>query len=486
MTEATLPMIIQGGMGVAISDWRLARAVAQQGQLGVVSGTGVDTVMVRRLQDGDVGGHVRQAMAHFPIPGVADAIIARYFLPEGRPAGQPYKLMPMFRQQIGLAREQVLVMAAFVEVTLAKMGHNGLVGINLLTKVQMPNLALLYGAILANVDVVLMGAGIPLEIPLALDALAAHQPAQLTFEVEGLPSGTTEYLRFDPADLWAELPAPLARPAFLPIISSNSLATMLLRRSGSRIDGFIVEGPTAGGHNAPPRGKLQLNDQGEPIYGPRDAVDLAKLGELGLPFWIAGGAGSPEALQQALAQGAAGIQVGTLFAYCAESGLAEPYKQSVVAAVNRGEVTVRTDPLASPTGYPFKVVHWADEPPGMEKRQRICDLGYLRSAYKTPEGRINFRCPSEPIETYVKKGGAREETVGRQCLCNALMTNAGFGQVCKDGSTEPALLTSGDDLVKMDGFLAGRASYTAQDVLDYLLAGAPADAQQPQHAGVAW
>ena len=37
------PTIIQGGMGAAISNWRLARAVAKEGQLGVVSGTALAT-----------------------------------------------------------------------------------------------------------------------------------------------------------------------------------------------------------------------------------------------------------------------------------------------------------------------------------------------------------------------------------------------------------------------------------------------------------
>jgi NAD(P)H-dependent flavin oxidoreductase YrpB (nitropropane dioxygenase family) len=68
------PMIIQGGMGVAISNWRLARTVSQLGQLGVVSGTGIDTVMVRRLQDGDPGGHVRRAAAHFPVPALVQRV----------------------------------------------------------------------------------------------------------------------------------------------------------------------------------------------------------------------------------------------------------------------------------------------------------------------------------------------------------------------------------------------------------------------------
>ena len=40
-------------MGVATSGWRLARAVSQLGQLGVVSGTLLAVVLARRLQEGD-------------------------------------------------------------------------------------------------------------------------------------------------------------------------------------------------------------------------------------------------------------------------------------------------------------------------------------------------------------------------------------------------------------------------------------------------
>ena len=91
-TSEALPQIIQGGMGVAVSNWRLANAVSRAGQLGVVSGTGVDTVLVRRLQDGDPGGHVRRAMARFPIPGVAEEILRRYFRADGRPGDAPYAI----------------------------------------------------------------------------------------------------------------------------------------------------------------------------------------------------------------------------------------------------------------------------------------------------------------------------------------------------------------------------------------------------------
>jgi NAD(P)H-dependent flavin oxidoreductase YrpB (nitropropane dioxygenase family) len=468
-----LPTVIQGGMGIGVSGWRLARAVSSLGQLGVVSGTAIDSVFVRRLQEGDPEGHVRRAMAHFPIAGVAAAALRRYFREGGRPADTPYRMLPMYQRGVGEARERLTMLASFVEVWLAKEGHEGAVGINLLTKLQLPNLSALYGAMLAGVEYVLMGAGIPREIPGVLDALAAHQPASIRLEVDGAPPEFDSTIRIDPGDHWAgATPTPLTRPRFLPIIASNSLATMLARKASGRIDGFIIEGPTAGGHNAPPRGALELNQRGEPIYGKRDEVDLAKIRELGFPFWLAGGTGSPTALRAALDAGAAGIQVGTLFAFAEESGIAAEYKASVLMHAARGEVEIFTDPEASPTGYPFKVVRWPDDPVLAEgPRERVCDLGYLRTAYLRPDGRLGYRCSGEPEDAYVAKGGRVEDTAGRRCLCNALMANIGHPQARADGRLEPPLLTSGDDLVSITGFLAGRTRYTAADVLRYLLGG---------------
>ena len=146
MQSVTLPMIIQGGMGAGVSDWRLANAVSRAGQLGVVSGTALDTILVRRLQDGDVGGHMRRAMAQFPIPAATERTLKRHFNEGGRQAGAPYMLLPLYKAEMSVERQQLLMLSAFVEVYLAKEGHNGLAGINLLTKIQQPNLATLYGA----------------------------------------------------------------------------------------------------------------------------------------------------------------------------------------------------------------------------------------------------------------------------------------------------------------------------------------------------
>ena len=466
---ARWPLVIQGGMGAGVSSWTLARAVSLRGQLGVVSGTGLDTIFVRRLQDGDIGGHIRRAMARFPIPRVSADVLRRYFLPGGRPLGTPYKLLPMYKQVVSVARHQLTMLANFVEVHLAKEGHTGTVGINLLTKIQLPNLASLYGAMLAGVDYVLMGAGIPREIPGVLDAFAEHRPARIRFDVEGQAPGEAEHLTLDPRTLGTDASIPLARPRFISIVAAHSLATTLARKANGRVDGFVVEGPTAGGHNAPPRGELHLNERGEPIYGERDAVDLNRVRELDLPFWLAGGAGSPGQLRHALTNGAAGVQVGTLFAYCNESGLSDHLKRTVIEHALHGDLDVFTDPRASPTGYPFKVVRWPGSDAARAARTRRCDLGYLRTPYRRDDGRIGYRCPAEPVEDYVAKGGALADTEGRQCLCNGLMANIGHPQWRDGGTEEPPLLTSGDDLLNIRTFLGARTAYTAADVIDYLL-----------------
>src|ERR1035438_7916158 len=94
------PVLIQGGMGVGVSGWQLARAVAAAGQLGVVSGVALDAVLARRLQCGAPGGDVRRALADLPLAGVAERIIGRYYVPGGIKGGQPFRPVP----RLGLRR----------------------------------------------------------------------------------------------------------------------------------------------------------------------------------------------------------------------------------------------------------------------------------------------------------------------------------------------------------------------------------------------
>src|ERR1035437_10934201 len=100
MTQAgEWPRVIQGGMGVAVSGWRLATTVSRMGQLGVVSGTALAVVHARGLQDGDPGGHLRRGLSAFVDRAVAARIQERYFRPGGRPAGGGYRAVPVPRQR---------------------------------------------------------------------------------------------------------------------------------------------------------------------------------------------------------------------------------------------------------------------------------------------------------------------------------------------------------------------------------------------------
>lgn len=469
--------IIQGGMGVAVSSWRLARAVASLGQLGVVSGTALDTVLARRLQLGDPDGALRAALARFPYPDVTQRALARHFIASGKAADAPFRPVPMPTLDPGREQVELTVLGAFVEVWLAKSGHDGRIGINLLEKIQLQTLPTLYGALLAGVDCVLMGAGIPRHIPQALAALAAGARAEIPVDVEDAPAGARYVARWDPAQLACGPPPTLRRPEFLAIVSSASLAAALERRTGGAVDGFVLEQPSAGGHNAPPRGALRLSPQGEPLYGPRDEPDLAALRAVGRPFWLAGSYGTPRGLAYALAQGAAGVQVGTAFAWCEESGLTPAIRRAGIAASRAGRTRVFTDPDASPTGFPFKVLALEgslSDPALAAERERVCDLGLLRRPFRRPDDTIGYRCPAEPIADYVRKGGSVEDALRRKCICNALSADVGLEQVRRGGGHELPLVTAGLDAARVADFcLPGRDTYSAADVVARILAGVP-------------
>ena len=193
----------------------------------------------------------------------------------------------------------------------------------------------------------------------------------------------------------------LRRPKFLAIVSHHALAHALALKATGEVNGFVVEGPIAGGHNAPARGK-EISESGEPIYGERDKPDLAKIRDLGKPFWLAGGYASPGKLDEAKSTGATGIQVGSAFALCDESGMREDIKRELRRRSFAGDIRVMANPLVSPSGFPFQVVDLEgslSDPAVYGARKRSCSLGYLVEAYKTTKGDISFRCPSDPIPT---------------------------------------------------------------------------------------
>lgn len=475
-----LPRIIQGGMGVAISGWELANAVARRGEMGVVSGTILEVVMARRLQLGDPGGHVRRALDRFPFRAAAKRIVDDYYVPADGSGAKQHKNVRTFTVEPGLPLQELTVAANFVEVYLAKEGHSGPVGINYLRKIELPIPFSVYGAMLAGVDYVIVGAGNPQEMPRLISELADHRETRLPLRVQGMTSNDPAVeMRFNPADVHGGNPPAISRPRFLAIVASADLAVALAKLPEPP-DGFVVEEPSAGGHNAPPRGPRRTDDLDQPIYDERDDVDLGRLRALGLPFWLAGSYGTPDGLVRAVREGAAGVQVGTAFAFCQESGLVPDLKRQITRQVADGTVEVRSDWRASPTGFPFRIVQvdgtLSDERV-YDDRRRVCDLGALRVPYKTESGSIGYRCPAEPLRAYSDiKGGRAANTEGRLCLCNGLLATAGLPQYrAKTEYQEPALVTAGSDFGGVRELMArlttGGSFYTAADVLDYLASG---------------
>jgi NAD(P)H-dependent flavin oxidoreductase YrpB (nitropropane dioxygenase family) len=206
----------------------------------VISGTGIDVVMIRTLQKGDPNGDVRRALATFPDQHMAQRILDKYYIPGGKDATQPFRPLPMWTVDPPQTLLEVTVAANYCEVWLAKHNQDGtptggLVGINRLTKVQLPTIASLYGAMLADVDYVIMGAGIPLQVPGVLDDLANNHDTTFPVEVQGLDEQFA--IKFSPKEFWKAAGKPylaeikLKRPDFVPIVSSVVLAQSMLKRA---------------------------------------------------------------------------------------------------------------------------------------------------------------------------------------------------------------------------------------------------------------
>ena len=459
------PEIIQGGMGIAISNWELARTTSMEGCLGVVSGTAIETVFIRRLQQGDKDRVLLEAISSFPNAIMAKRIYNQYHIPGGKKESEPYKLAPMGTIKPTRELVELQILASYVEVYLAKSGHSGMIGMNLLEKIQLPTLPVLFGAILASVDCILMGAGIPISIPGALDSLASWQKTSLKLHVDDNPNKEEFFVEFDPKDYLNPVYCwELKRPDFFAIVSSEIVAKNLLRKATGSIEGFIVENHTAGGHNAPPR---SVDASGNKNYGDRDQANIQAFVDMNVPFWLAGGFATKEGLNRAIRMGANGIQIGSAFALCEESGMQNSLKRSLIQRNKNKYTVVKTDFNLSPTHYPFKSTD-IDENEGYVRERRSCDLGYLRTPFNRGNGEIGYRCAGEPTKNFLAKGGKADECEGKTCLCNRLLATAGYPQT-RMGNTERPLITTGDDLSFINELTqSGKNSYSAKEIIDLL------------------
>ena len=499
-------------MGVYVSNWRLAKAVAMErpGEtVGTVSGTALDVVYVRLLQLGDPGGHARRAFSALDAKFGSDVgrrICDRYFIEGGKAPDALFRSAPMqvvrseegkttFSAANGASASiplkldesiiELLIATGFAEVWLAKEGHDGRVFINFLNKIELPLIYVMYGAMLAGVDGVIIGAGNPDGLPAICSRLANHAEVTRSLAVLYAGPGETFTISFDPRQVanGAFAQEPLRRPAFLAIASLEELVKALAESDSEAPDGFIIEHHTAGGHNANPVGPLKMDDAGQPIYSERDEPDLAAIRSIGVPFWMAGGYGSHAGLQKALAVGAFGVQVGTAFALAEESGMKPEFRSAILKELRNGtdDAALVKTTIFSPTGFSFKVVQLdgtLSDDDVYESRRRVCDIGLLqqRGMSKPDEDgtRTLFqRCPAAPIDSYVKQRGLERNTEERRCLCNGLLSCVGLGQVKKlngKWTEEPAIVTLGN---RLDGVRRlsrqGQSPYHAQDVVADIL-----------------
>lgn len=409
----------------------------------------------------------------FPDYEMAERVFNRYYVPDGIPATKPFRNIEQYSLRPSRDLIELTICANFCQVWLAKENHDYPIGINFLEKVQMPHLYALYGALLAKVDYLFIGAGIPMQIAAVLGKLVRHEPATYTMYVLGADKSAKYQMHFNPRDFIRQTLPELRRPKFYPIISSSVIAHVMTKPGQEFPDGWIVETDKAGGHSASPRGKALWTATGEPLYGIRDEIDFEHLRRIGLPFYLAGAFASPEMLAQAKALGAAGIQVASIFALSNQSWIEPNLRSYIRREAYNGRLTVFNDPNASSTGFPFKVVRI----PGTlgdarvyAQRHRICDIGGLLQPYIRDDGSIGYRCSAEPIRGYVKKGGNVENTENTMCLCNGLHATVGLGQRLKNGKTEPPVVTLGQDLSFLRHLMADEnTGYTIRDVIQYLL-----------------
>ena len=379
----------------------------------------------------------------------------------------------------------MLIATGFAEVWLAKEGHEGKVFINFLHKIELPLIYALYGAMLAGVDGVIVGAGNPGTLPALCRLLAKHATVHHEISVLYRKPGEAFSLRFDPQQVAGGKFAAreLQTPAFLAIVSLERLAQTLAKSESAAPDGFIIEHHIAGGHNANPLGPLTKDALGQPVYGAKDDPDIAAIRAIGKPFWMAGGYASKPKLQEALAAGASGVQVGTLFALSEESGMKPEYRSAVLAALRDGvdDADLVHTTTYSPTGFSFKVAQLPETLSDDEvyaRRRRVCDIGMLQQiGFGQPDEtgtRTLFRrCPAGPINTFLKNRGLARHTDERRCLCNGLLACVGLGQVHEvrgERLEEPAIVTLGNHL---DGVRRlsrqGQTHYHVEDVVADIL-----------------
>lgn len=502
MTLVTGAEKIRGGaMGLFITNDLLPRAISLAGGMGMTSVEGIDHIVARLLQKGDPTGSILRTVDEFEDRFNAYELsdyVRSLYVPGGIPKGQPFRQLPMFGINPDKRIEGLNVFGGYWIVRAAKMGRylkgpEVKIAANKLEEVQTPVMAVTFGVMLAGGNEIEISAGLPFQMRENIRKLCALESVNYNLDVHhGTDEKKEEFKRymvhFNPRKYIGRLDHELKEPKITGVASSNVAAKVLTdkKRHPNAIDQLKVELPQkTGGHSTKPR-VIAYNKRGEYEYGSKDEIDLSLVrrltGDIGIPFTLAGGFSTPEAVKEAIEYlGAQSVTVATAFQYCVESGLPQNVKQAIIRQALKGQLDVFNDPDISPTFYAFRVDRNIEGVPSIgnddiykdwSTNHRACTIGRLRER-TTHKGRLTWICKAEPVEDYARKGGKIEDTEGAGCLCENLLSGIGLGQTHKDGYQVPALYSSGTEQGQdfLPGVLHGRNSYTARDVIEFLVSG---------------
>ena len=372
--------IVQGGMGVGVSAHRLAAAVAREDALGTIASV-------------DLRHHHPDLMDQ--CKDVRDrAVLDRL------------NLVALDRE-IRLAREQ--------------SEGRGAIAVNVMKAVDQ-HAALVRQCCESGADAIVMGAGLPLDLP----------------------------------DLCADSPD----VALIPILSDARGVTVVLRRwlrKNRMPDAIVIEHPRhAGGH----LGATRIEDLNDPRFEFDRVIDEVMLAfrEQGIesekiPLIAAGGINSHEKLRDVLALGYSAAQLGTAFAVTTE-GDAHPNFKKVLAGAKSEDIVE----FISVAGLPARAVRttWLDR--------------YLRRESVLQQEAADWAAKKLPPDPVARCSGAL------QCLttCGLRDGIAKIGQFCIDTQLAAALrgeLARGLFFRGAASVPFGEAIRPVRELIDYLLTG---------------
>ena len=260
------PPIIQGGMGVRVSGASLAAAVSNTGALGVIASVGIGK-----------------------------------------------------EEEVGIiGYEKTCELELQKEIKKAKQITKNPIGVNIMVALSNYE-SLVKSAIGAGVNVVILGAGLPLKLPELAGSLHIK---------------------------------------FIPIISSGRAAEIICKvwqRKYKRLpDALILEGPLAGGHLG--FSEDELKDKSvrlEAILS--DVIKVTKqyegLFNTKIPVVVAGGIFDGKDIARVLKLGASGVQMATRFVCTHECDVSLKYKEEYLKSKKEDIIIIK-----SPVGLPLRVI----------------------------------------------------------------------------------------------------------------------------------